>query len=248
MAWSTRRLADLAGTTVKSVRHYHAVGLLEEPARAANGYKQYGTPHLVRLLQITRLRELGMSLAEIAQAGESDESYAEAVRGLDAQLADSIARQQAVRAELVDLLAHPAGPDVPAGFESVAGSLTEADRAMITISGVLYDDQGMRDLRGIVADHQEADEDFNDLPADADEGAVRAVAARLVPLLRTIHERYPGTRTPPVAAGGRRRESMRALNQAVTDLYNPAQLEALRQAYRLALEDDDGADRATTRG
>ncbi|WP_433560110.1 MerR family DNA-binding transcriptional regulator [Pseudonocardia xinjiangensis] len=28
MAWSTRELADLAGTTVRAVRHYHDVGLL----------------------------------------------------------------------------------------------------------------------------------------------------------------------------------------------------------------------------
>jgi DNA-binding transcriptional MerR regulator len=66
MAWSTRRLAQLAGTTVKTIRHYHSIGLLEEPERAGNGYKQYGTAHLVRLLQIARLRELGMPLADIA--------------------------------------------------------------------------------------------------------------------------------------------------------------------------------------
>lgn len=237
MAWSTRRLADLAGTTVKSVRHYHAVGLLDEPERTANGYKQYRTPHLVRLLQIMRLRDLGMSLIDIAKAGESDATYAEAVRELDAQLGASIERQQAVRAELAALMGHPAGPDVPAGFESVAESLTDADRAMITISGVLYDEQGMRDLRGIAADHQEADEEFNSLAPDADEDTVRAVAAQLAPVLRTIHERYPGTRTPPLAVGGREREARQALNQAVTDLYNPAQLDALRQAYRLAHQD-----------
>ncbi|WP_152352877.1 MerR family transcriptional regulator [Brachybacterium subflavum] len=75
MTWSTRGLAELAGTTVKSVRHYHSVGLLEEPGRAANGYKHYGTPHLVRLLQITLLRNLGMSLADIAEAGEADEDF-----------------------------------------------------------------------------------------------------------------------------------------------------------------------------
>ena len=29
MAWSTRELADLAGTTVNTVRHYHERGLIE---------------------------------------------------------------------------------------------------------------------------------------------------------------------------------------------------------------------------
>ena len=50
MGWSTRELAELAGTTIKAVRHYHEHGLLEEPRRAVNGYKQYGAGHLVRLL------------------------------------------------------------------------------------------------------------------------------------------------------------------------------------------------------
>ena len=31
MPWSTRELAELAGTTVKAVRHYHEIGLLDEP-------------------------------------------------------------------------------------------------------------------------------------------------------------------------------------------------------------------------
>jgi DNA-binding transcriptional MerR regulator len=48
---STQQIAELAVTTVKAVRHYHQIGLLDAPERAANGYKQYEVPHLVRLLQ-----------------------------------------------------------------------------------------------------------------------------------------------------------------------------------------------------
>jgi DNA-binding transcriptional MerR regulator len=47
VAWSTRELAELAGTTVNTVRHYHRIGLLDEPERRNNGYKEYGVPHLV---------------------------------------------------------------------------------------------------------------------------------------------------------------------------------------------------------
>lgn len=49
MAWSTRELAELAGTTVKSVRYYRQLELLDEPERLTNGYKQYEVRHLVRL-------------------------------------------------------------------------------------------------------------------------------------------------------------------------------------------------------
>lgn len=35
-------LAALAGVTTRTVRHYHRVGLLPEPGRRVNGYRDYG--------------------------------------------------------------------------------------------------------------------------------------------------------------------------------------------------------------
>ena len=236
MAWSTRRLAQLAGTTVKTIRHYHAIGLLEEPERAGNGYKQYGTAHLVRLLQIARLRELGMPLADIAELETSGETFTQTLQALDAQLAESIARSEALRAEIAELLRHDAEADVPAGFASVADALTPADRAIVMISERMFDEQGKEDLREIAAEHQEADDAFNTLPADAGEEQIDAVASDLAPVLRTIHEEYPGTKNPPL--GPERRSSLPDLTQAVVDLYNPAQVEVLRRAYVLAHEAD----------
>ncbi|MGH9061940.1 MAG: MerR family transcriptional regulator, partial [Acidimicrobiales bacterium] len=64
MAWSTRQLAELAGTSLRTVRHYHDVGLLAEPERRATGYKRYGVAHLVRLLRIKPLTDIGFSLAQ----------------------------------------------------------------------------------------------------------------------------------------------------------------------------------------
>ena len=55
------------------MRHYHEAGLLDEPERRSNGYKQYGVPHLLRLLQIRRLRDLGVPLAQIEPLGRADE-------------------------------------------------------------------------------------------------------------------------------------------------------------------------------
>ena len=66
MAWSTRQLAELAGTTVKTVRHYHEIGLLSEPERASNGYKQYRTEHLVRLLQAMAVKRAASNSASSA--------------------------------------------------------------------------------------------------------------------------------------------------------------------------------------
>lgn len=247
MAWSTRQLADLAGTTVKAIRHYHATDVLEEPARAANGYKQYGTDHLVRLLQIKQLRDRGMSTAEIRATVDSDDMYFDTVRALDARLAASIDRQQKIRGDLADLLTYRTGPDVPAGFESIADSLTEADRAVISISALVYEQQGMRDLRDVAEHHQDADAAFNALPADADTEAIRTLSTRLAAVLRTIHEKYPDTRNPPAPTTLRAHEAMHALTQALTELYNPAQIEVLRQAHLLVQDDPSSGTRSETR-
>ncbi|MFD2792414.1 MerR family transcriptional regulator [Promicromonospora vindobonensis] len=112
MPRSTRQLADVAGTTVKAVRHYHALGLLDEPHRAANGYKQYGDAHLIRLLQIKRLRDLGVSLSEIATIDRADQVPDGAIRLVDAELAATVEGLQRIRTELAIILRHRAPTDV----------------------------------------------------------------------------------------------------------------------------------------
>ena len=103
MAWSTRELADLAGTTVNTVRHYHRLGLLAQPDRRYNGYKQYGVPHLVRLLRIRRLADLGIPLNEVAGVLDGDDDSPEALRQLDGELAAGIPCAFASRSEAESL-------------------------------------------------------------------------------------------------------------------------------------------------
>ena len=96
------------------MRHYHEVGLLAEPERRSNGYKQYGVAHLVRLLRIKRLTDLGFSLTQIARLGDAEEHPAEALRALDAELAATIERLQRARVELGTILSQAVPPDLPA--------------------------------------------------------------------------------------------------------------------------------------
>ncbi|MFX4294135.1 MerR family transcriptional regulator [Streptomyces bohaiensis] len=233
LTWSTRRLADLAGTTSKAIRHYHRLGLLAEPARASNGYKRYGTPHLVRLLQIRRLRDLGMPLARIAEAGGPGDGFAEAVRALDADLAVAIERQQAIRAELAELLRHEAPVDVPAGFEEVASSLTEADRAAITVSSHLFGETASRELREMTVTHRQLDAEFDALSADADEATVRELAARLAPVIRDLREIYPAAGDIGSFALGDKATAIAVMKQTVTDHYTGGQIAVLREVNRI---------------
>jgi DNA-binding transcriptional MerR regulator len=57
--------AQLTGVTVKTVLHYHKIGLLAEPVRSPNGYRLYGATELHRLQVIKRLKALGFSLEKI---------------------------------------------------------------------------------------------------------------------------------------------------------------------------------------
>lgn len=102
MAWSTRELAELAQTTVNTIRHYHHLGLLAEPERKDNGYKQYGVKHLARLLRIRRLVGLGVPLSRIGD-DVARQNIQETLRQLDAELVASIQRLQRARCDIASM-------------------------------------------------------------------------------------------------------------------------------------------------
>jgi DNA-binding transcriptional MerR regulator len=65
-------LAKLAGTSVRTIHHYHAEGVLPEPPRDSSGHRQYGAADLIRLLRIRGLRDLGVPLREAGTADPDD--------------------------------------------------------------------------------------------------------------------------------------------------------------------------------
>lgn len=58
-------LARQSGCDVETVRFYEREGLLEAPAREANGYRRYTDAHLAQLHFVRHCRSLGMGLADI---------------------------------------------------------------------------------------------------------------------------------------------------------------------------------------
>jgi DNA-binding transcriptional MerR regulator len=233
MAWSTRELADLAGTTLKAVRHYHKLGLLEEPDRNANGYKQYQVAHLVRLLQITRLANLGVPLAQIAAMRRADENPTAALRTLDAELEATVDRLQRIRGELASILENGAPAEMPPGFGSVAGALSESDRSMIMIYSRVFDAPAMEDMQQIVADElgSTTDAEFDALPADADRATRNRLARELAPVITGLAETYPWLNDPGSRAPRGNAFAEGTVVQALRELYNPAQLEVLYRAH-----------------
>ncbi|MEU0196504.1 MerR family transcriptional regulator [Streptomyces afghaniensis] len=82
-------LAAVVGVTTRAVRHYHHLGLLPEPERLANGYREYGLRHAVVLARIRRLTELGLGLAEVRDvlAEDAGKDLVEVLTELEEDLA-----------------------------------------------------------------------------------------------------------------------------------------------------------------
>lgn len=150
-------LARLAGVTVRTLRHYHEVGVLAEPRRNSNDYRDYDLHDLVRLLRIKRLAAVGVPLERMpgllddVDGGEPGALLDE----LDAELAaqiDQLTRRRAVIARLRD---HRAAPDIPpelAPFfaawatSGISPELMKADREHSVLLAHLLGEEAMPQL------------------------------------------------------------------------------------------------------
>lgn len=64
--YTVKQLADLAGVTPRTLRHYDAIGLLRPSSVGNNGYRRYDEAAALRLQQILFYRELDLGLETIA--------------------------------------------------------------------------------------------------------------------------------------------------------------------------------------
>ncbi|MGW6441517.1 MerR family transcriptional regulator [Lentzea sp. NPDC055074] len=90
--------AAFAGTTPRAIRHYHQIGLLQEPERGADGRRRYGYDDMIRLLWIRRMAEAGVGLDDVRAAFDDTQDIDQNLRRLEETLAaqeDEIKRQLA---------------------------------------------------------------------------------------------------------------------------------------------------------
>ncbi|MGW0854009.1 MerR family transcriptional regulator [Streptomyces sp. NPDC002690] len=126
-------LAGIVGVTTRAVRHYHRIGLLPEPPRQPNGYRDYTLSDAVELARVRRLTELGLSLDEVGDVLGDDKGKdpLEILAELDADLArqEEGIRQRRVRlgrlleqAKLTGRLPAeaPVSPELAAFFDDMA--------------------------------------------------------------------------------------------------------------------------------
>ncbi|KAA0971888.1 MerR family transcriptional regulator [Aureimonas fodinaquatilis] len=94
----SKDIAARAGVTVRTLRHYHQIGLMVEPPRDSNGYRNYSIQHLVRLLRIRRLTAIGLPLSALPPLlGENGELTSEMIEALDVSLVHQIEKLQEQR-------------------------------------------------------------------------------------------------------------------------------------------------------
>lgn len=77
MDWPIGEVARLSGTTSRTLRHYHAIGLLQPSRVTDGGQRHYDTAALLKLQEILILRQLGLGLEQIRSIQESRSSTAE---------------------------------------------------------------------------------------------------------------------------------------------------------------------------
>jgi DNA-binding transcriptional MerR regulator len=102
-AQAARRL----GVSAKALRLYEARGLIA-PVRTAAGWRAYGPDEMARVAEIAALRELGLSLAQVARVLEGDPKSLEpalaahqaALEGRVHQLAGAVDKVRRLRADL----------------------------------------------------------------------------------------------------------------------------------------------------
>ncbi|MEV1292153.1 MerR family transcriptional regulator [Pseudonocardia sp. NPDC049635] len=233
MAWSTREIAELAGTSLRAVRHYHEVGLLPEPERRSNGYKQYGVAHLVRLLRIKRLTDLGFSLAQVAAMGDADDHPEQALRTLDAELTETIERLERIRAELGVIIREGTPTDLPPSFAPVTAKpeFSDSDRSLIVVMTRVLGPQSLQAYADMLRDMPPDPhaEEFENLPADADEQTRQDLAERMTPYVRDLHAAHPSMRTIREDAPRGASFAQRTMGAAMQDLYNPAQIDVMKR-------------------
>ena len=245
------QLAQLAGVTVKAVRHYEKLGLIEPEGREPNGYRRYSPDAVVRVVCIARLSALGVPLARVAALLDAAPGASEVVDILIEVLEEEQERLGARLAGLRDLSAALADGQSP--FTSMGSPLVDKLRELLGDAGASVPDAvwdverrvaAMAAAFGLTELPPELEDFLKQHPSEVaelveidgllaglrgqspDADAVAHVAQR-VRRLRPFLEQLRG-KVPPMDPG-------RA--QALTSAFRPRVTDAQREALRMAAAD-----------
>ncbi|MFE8987002.1 MerR family transcriptional regulator [Streptomyces collinus] len=244
-------LAAVVGVTTRAVRHYHHLGLLPEPERRANGYREYGLRHAVVLARIRRLTELGLGLAEVRDvlADDAGKDLVEVLTELDEDLARQEAALRERRARLRALLdaeggmpaEGPVSPELAALFAGTAhlssSPMAAKDREIIAF---LETAMPAGDRERLVASMGEA---LGSPEAVARAGEAYALLDALAgagpddPRVDEAARALAGCIPPGLFPEAGEPDQDNGLLRAFYDDLSPAQAEVIRRALRILTEE-----------
>lgn len=234
--WSPRQLGELADTSRRTVRHYHELGLLPDPERSGNGYAQYGVAHLIRLLRIRRMTQLGLTLPQIAALDHGTDHPAQALRELDATLAARVEELQGTRAELAQMLERGAPTDLPIEAADPARRLQPPDRSLLVVLSRLLSRPALQAYLDVLPRYHEhpAVVAFDQLGAEVDEESRRRIATGIADHLGQLFVAFQKPlRQVDADLAGAGSSKRRTIRLAIGTLYSPVQLDVLDRAVRL---------------
>lgn len=248
-------IAALVGITPRAVRHYHHLGLLPEPVRRANGYREYGIRDAVLLARIRRLAELGLGLDEVRDVLADDEGreLVEVLEELDADLGRQETEIRERRARLAELLGEaragrltaegPVSPELAglfAGLGEVPDSpMAAKDREILALLDTVTPDEDRSRLIGAMRSMTEdpkavarAHEVYTRLDALADD-ATDIDDPRVAEAGQALADILPDSL---VAEIGEQGLPQGRLTEAFFGDFSPAQAAALHHAFRVLRE------------
>ncbi|MFE2562821.1 MerR family transcriptional regulator [Streptomyces mirabilis] len=247
-------LAVTVGVTTRTVRHYHHLGLLPEPERRPNGYRDYTLRHAVVLARIRRLTELGLGLTEVRDvlADDAGRDLAEVLEELDADLARQEAAIRERRDRLRALLDRegtlpsegPVSPELTALLTGMAhgpeSPMAARDREVLALIDTVASPESRKRLMAALGSAFEtpaavarAHEVYALLDALADADPDDADDPRVDEAARALADCLPDSLLPETdLAPGLDDSFLRALYADVA----PAQAEAIRRAMRMFTE------------
>lgn len=141
--------AAFVGVTIKTIRHYHRVGLVDEPRRDGSGYRRYSSSELLRLVQVRTLAQSGVPLSKIgALLGADPQRFAADLAEVKRRLTERIEELTARR----DLLDRLAGGDRALLPDRACALLDRAADLGFTPAEVAAHREGMVLTRALVPD------------------------------------------------------------------------------------------------
>jgi len=163
----SHELAALADVTVRTLRHYHHVGVLPEPERSRNGYREYTVHDLVQVLRVKRMAALGVALDSMRDILDSDGSaQGDLLTQLEAELDAKIAaltKQKQLLSLVRQTNAAVDSPPELARFsallavDGLSPELAKMDREQAILLAHLVGEEHMADLVGFFESLTEPD-------------------------------------------------------------------------------------------